>query len=210
MAKFNFLETEIELVEQQIREASRIGAWLEIAKLQDYRTKLLNKDAQIRSADHNQNANNSWQTDPRSGKTEYAQSASQMWSGLGADTATGQRLKQEYQAMMDQAATRRTVKYSTHVIPSPPAQALIQFIGGPKNAEQEYMPYGALPNPVDIMKFSSSVSLPSIEIENDGTLKTIPGTVEYALYRMTPIPMDQTPFSDAQIIVAVFQELKTA
>lgn len=204
----NSLDEEINRVRGELRKAERemsldpsylrvLGRTLET---------LLNKKAEIMAQKYNQNANNSWQTDPRSGKTEYAQIAPH----LRSDTATGQRLKQEYQAIMDQTATRRTVKCSTRIIPSPPAQALIQFIGGPKNAEQEYMPYGALPNPVDIMKFSSSVSLPSIEIENDGTLKTIPGTVEYALYRMTPIPMDQTPFSDAQIIVAVFQELKTA
>lgn len=210
MAKTN-LETQIELVERQIREASRIGApWLETAKLQDYRTKLLNRAAEFAAQSYNQNANNSWQTDPRSGKTEYAQIAPKAWDYLTSDTATGQRLKQEYQAMMDQAASRRTVKYSTHVIPPPPTQCLIQFIGGPKNAEQEYIPYNTLPNPVDLMTFNTNVALPTIETGKDGSIRTIPGTSESAVYRMTPIPMEQTPFSDAQIIVAVFQELKTA
>lgn len=158
---------------------------------------LLNKKAEIMAQKYNQNANNSWQTDPRSGKTEYAQIAPQ------------QNIVPGLQAIMDQAAARRTVKYSAHVIPPPPTQALIQFIGGPKNAEQEYVPYvDYIPGAEHRIAMVSQMA--SIEYLPDGSLRNIPAVREYMIYKLTPIPLDQTPFSDAQIVIALFQELKTA
>lgn len=85
---------------------------------------------------------------------------------------------------------------------SPPAlfeDFLIQFIGGPFNAQQKYFKRGqnSQIHPNAIWRMAILEPLHSFH------------DAEYfqtADYLLTFIPQNQTPFSDAQIIIGIFQE----
>lgn len=85
-------------------------------------------------------------------------------------------------------------------LPAPPKVEIliIQFIGGPKNGEQEYVDPKASQRYSQGAEFIATVrnDLP------DGTT-----VFENFRYKATHIPMAETPFAtNAQIVIALFQE----
>lgn len=82
-------------------------------------------------------------------------------------------------------------------IAAPPEQLMLQYIGGPKNGEQEYFNWKACP-------FLQQGKIYFTGIPGSSTPQH--QVILEAAYKLTFIPMNETPFSDAQIVIAVFQE----
>lgn len=80
----------------------------------------------------------------------------------------------------------------------PPENILLQFIGGPFNAEQRYLSWKRY-NTFEgrIVNFALFEGIPTISSPED--MKHMQCTAETYGYRFTFVPMSQTPFSDAQI-----------
>lgn len=81
----------------------------------------------------------------------------------------------------------------------------LHFIGGPKNASQEFWNYRnnasiVFPEKVFEVRVEEPIS-PNISENGDVNLPKI----EQFSYKAVFIPVDQTPFSDAQIVICVFQ-----
>lgn len=93
---------------------------------------------------------------------------------------------------------------TTRPIKPPPEHFIVQFIGGPINGEQHFKPYKeyfglikqggrftqALPADIKPMPISPGDPMPYLETAN---------------YKFTFIPQSETPFSDDQIVIAIFQ-----
>lgn len=88
--------------------------------------------------------------------------------------------------------------------PSPPAEEVImQYIGGPKNAEQEYLTWAEHPQLQQGAMWMVKLDAPPARFDGDNLIP--PPAGEIAVYKLTFIPMAETPFSDAQIVVGIFQ-----
>lgn len=122
------------------------------------------------------------------------------------DRANAQQIINQRNQMMQTPPNFRRINYQSTVI-KPPGQVLIQYIGGPKNAEQEYLEYRSFQGISDgtLLTIRNQIFEPPT-IDQNGLISNITRGMHEMIYRITYIPMDQTPFSDAQIIVAIFQE----
>lgn len=87
--------------------------------------------------------------------------------------------------------------------PPPPTEAIIQFIGGPKNAEQEYYTLTDHPYIQAGATFLVKLEQPPVLFDGDNLVQN--QLHEVATYKLTFIPMSETSFSDAQIVIGIFQ-----
>jgi len=88
--------------------------------------------------------------------------------------------------------------YRQTKLPPPPTHYLIQYIGGPFNAQQEFL---SVEENLNIRQglVWSKVDLSPQFGPNQGKSQSFQ-------YKLTFIPQSETPFSDAQVIVGIFQE----
>lgn len=103
--------------------------------------------------------------------------------------------------------SKKTTKYTSIPIPAVPTQILVQFIGGPFNAEQRY--YDRLKTPWlkdrEIIRFPDEPKAAEIVFDGDN-LKATEITVDHYNYLMQFLPQDQTQnFTDTQVAIAIFQ-----
>lgn len=91
-------------------------------------------------------------------------------------------------------------RFQRHRILPPPEFVCIHYIGGPKNCEQEYFNWKARP------EIQNQTIFRTISLTREDPLSAYNIPYETVAYKLTFIPMDQTPFSDAQIAIGVFQE----
>lgn len=119
---------------------------------------------------------------------------------------------EQFQQYLDYAKTtkRPTQTGSTYTktpIKPPPENVLLQYIGGPKNGEQEYLNWV-------LNDHIQNLGTHQVSLDNGWSVVPVAGflnpktdyTALVAIYRLTFVPMEQTPFSDAQIVIAIFQE----
>lgn len=97
--------------------------------------------------------------------------------------------------------SKRTIKPLSLIV-------LLQFIGGPMNTQQFYRNRSEFPLPIDGAIYKHKVRT-SFDIQLDENNNIISHKAEetvLVLYRLTFIPPDQTPFSEEQIVLALYQE----
>lgn len=105
----------------------------------------------------------------------------------------------------DRPFTRKTTTVTKTPVEPLPEFFCLHFIGGPKSGTEEYWKYKENANLIEQGK-TFQVRMPSIEpvfIAENGDV-TVPNAEAYN-YKATFIPKSETPFSDAQIVVCVFQ-----
>ena len=111
------------------------------------------------------------------------------------------RMPPNHDPLSDLRKIQQTQRKTSFIIPPPPAEYLVTFIGGPLNATQrtilrKNLALDSLPeNIFRVPGESSTRYFPDKEPEH---------ILETFDYRLTFIPLDQTPFTDAQCVVAVF------
>ena len=93
----------------------------------------------------------------------------------------------------------RRQNYNRTILPPPPEHYLLQYIGGPFNGEQEYLVCKDHPSIENQSRFTKAVT-PPLDLNNLGK----PSPLETFTYTLTFIPSDQTPFSEAQVVIALF------
>jgi hypothetical protein len=109
---------------------------------------------------------------------------------------------EDYQQYLAPQPNLQKPNYRATPILAPPENLLIQFIGGPKNGDQEYFNWKAHPYLQNGAIFDLALPQP-FQLGPDDTLE--PGICEIARYKLTFIPPAETPFSDAQIVIGIFQ-----
>lgn len=124
---------------------------------------------------------------------------------------SGQRFRDEFHELIVRGMSSRRTNYTSSKPVTMPEFLCSQFIGGPKNAMQEYWPYRKHPEIRDGAEFSLYMKEPltymplSASPLNTQELTTQIYTNQTIRYKAVFIPLYQTPFSDAQIVIAVFQ-----
>ena len=111
------------------------------------------------------------------------------------DDDIGKSLEEEFRQAMRSQDFSIKPRYQTFTLPPPPEEYLLTFIGGPKNATQVFTKRKEHPTLRDGQPYRF-VELPPWEDPRK--------PVETFDYTMTFIPLSQTPFTDAQCVVAVF------
>lgn len=118
-----------------------------------------------------------------------------------------ERLGHDYQPQLDyrlrEHERKQYPKYNKTPVAPLPELVLIQFIGGPKNGEQIYynwkenpdLKQGAIWNIVDELT----------PIKNWELNQPYHNVIQTLQYKLTFIPQSETPFSDAQIAIGIFQ-----
>ena len=91
--------------------------------------------------------------------------------------------------------------YTQRSLAKMPERVCIQYIGGPKNAMQEFKEWKKQPHIQDGKTFTVAMDVPLPDSQHFQDTAYI----EQYNYLSVFLPMDQTPFSDAQIVIAVFQ-----
>lgn len=94
--------------------------------------------------------------------------------------------------------SRQTVKTTSRIIPPMLKDAMIQFIGGPFNGQQCF--YSLKKSDGTYIQNLDRWEMLSEEYLLKGVLRQ-----DKSIYLLTAIPTEQTPFSDAQIFIGVFQ-----
>lgn len=102
---------------------------------------------------------------------------------------------------LDTSRIVRRPNYTQTPIKPPPEFFCLQYIGGPRNAQQEFLDYRQNITTIqDGGRYdtvcSEPLQLPSAERDT---------MMEIFHYKTVFIPLDQTLFSDAQIVIALFQ-----
>jgi hypothetical protein len=88
-----------------------------------------------------------------------------------------------------------------------PEDILVQFIGGPANAEQKYYQRKNLQlKDGDLLAYVVKTDLPPIQLDENNNIQFKVTETEPVWYKLTHVPLDQTPFSNAEIVIAIFQE----
>jgi len=108
--------------------------------------------------------------------------------------------------LIERDRQQRLPHYNRTPIKAPPplpTEAIIQFIGGPKNAEQEYYTLADHPYIQQGATFLVKLEQPAVLFDGDNLVRN--GINEVATYKLTFIPMSETSFSDAQIVIGIFQ-----
>lgn len=101
--------------------------------------------------------------------------------------------------------TRQTPTYTKTPIEPLPEFFCLHFIGGPKSGTEEFWPYRKNYDLIQQGKFftiAMESPLPPT-ITESGEITT--HQIESYTYKPTFIPRSETPFSDAQIVVCIFQ-----
>lgn len=89
------------------------------------------------------------------------------------------------------------------VVQKPPENFLLQFIGGPKNSKQVYYNYREYFNIIHQGAFFNiAVPLPP-SLNPDNSIRA--SRIEEYRYKLTFIPTSETPFSEDQIVIGIFQ-----
>lgn len=88
---------------------------------------------------------------------------------------------------------------------------LIQFIGGAKNAEQEYYPRKDIKTDINgVSVFKLPPIHQPIKLDENQSIVSFAATyIEVIPYKLTFLSSEETPFSEDQIVIAIFQEQKT-
>jgi len=104
---------------------------------------------------------------------------------------------------LDISQTIRRPTYTQTAIKPPPEFFCIQYIGGPKNSMQDFLKYRENFNTIKdhaLYRVLMSEPLRAYDpIDKPATM------LESFTYNLTLIPLSETPFSDAQIVIALFQ-----
>jgi len=118
------------------------------------------------------------------------------------------RLKEEFIRVMEEELFHRNIRikdlnpepvrmrptYQYQKPPPPPTHYLIQYIGGPFNAQQEFF---------EVAK-NNNIRQGALWEKLDYSPDLRPS--RYYRYKLTFVPQSETPFSDAQVIIGIFQE----
>lgn len=112
-------------------------------------------------------------------------------------------LNQELQQSQLNQPSRETPKYKKTEIPKLSEDLCIQFIGGPKNSEQVFYKRKDYPQLSQGAIFTIMEDTPPLTL--DETQNIIHSIVATYQYKLTFIPPNETSFSDAQIVVAIYQ-----
>lgn len=112
----------------------------------------------------------------------------------------------DYMRGIQTSQGKQTTKYNTTIIKPPSEDYLIQFLGGPVNAEQRFYKRKDYPAIQNGAIWSIRLMMPLAEFNFDGdNLSVKESTEEYASYKLIFLPPEETPFSEAQVILGIFQ-----
>lgn len=109
------------------------------------------------------------------------------------------RMPPEHDPLSDLRKIQQTQRKTSYTIPPPPAEYLVTFIGGPFNATQRTILRKDIP-----LDNGQTFRAPGESITRYHTDKEPEHIFETFDYRLTFIPTNETTFTDAQCVVAVF------
>lgn len=113
-----------------------------------------------------------------------------------------QNLPNFREEMRKQGFSKQTPKFTKTPIPAVPSTLCVQYIGGPLNGEQKFLEAKDHPEYRQgvVVRVGMFEPIKAYNDPNEG-----PIAIETYNYKLTFIPPSETQFSDAQIVIALFQ-----